>query len=133
MLISKDVNGNKVLKVESKDLVNKSSKGFSIQTNGNLPLTHRDGIFEGTMIELKGYIVDFGTQGQKEKLGLTARKISKEELKSMESQANKYGYWAACDSQKKESPFEKDSEAAKEWIEGYELAVKEFEITDLPN
>lgn len=36
--ISRDINGNKIVKISFPDT---GQKGFSIQTLGNLPLTHR--------------------------------------------------------------------------------------------
>ena len=39
MKLSRDINGNKILKLTSKDL--EGRRGYNIQTNGNLPLTHR--------------------------------------------------------------------------------------------
>lgn len=67
MKISKDINGNKTLKIESVDTINES-RGFSIQTLGNLPITHRDGICNATIAEVKVYIADHGTKLQKSKL-----------------------------------------------------------------
>lgn len=52
MKISRDVNGNKVLKIEPSDTVN-NSRGFSIQTNGNLSLTHSIGLNYATMKEVQ--------------------------------------------------------------------------------
>ena len=43
-------------------------------------------------------------------------------------EASKDGYWAACDDKPRESPFEKDSKADLEWLDGYDDAVRDFEI-----
>jgi hypothetical protein len=64
MKISTDVNGNKVLKVTVKDWFI-TTRGYSIQTNGNLPRTHREGLGPWTVIELKLYVKKFGTTTQK--------------------------------------------------------------------
>lgn len=63
MKISRDTNGNKILKIESGDL--NGARGFSVQTLGNLPKTHRDGIFSGTRDELAAYINEHGSDRQK--------------------------------------------------------------------
>jgi len=69
MKISRDVNGNKVLKIEKSDTVN-GLRGFSIQTNGKLPLTHSLGLNYATLHEVKEYASQYGTNHQKEALGL---------------------------------------------------------------
>jgi len=69
MKISRDINGNKVLKIEKSDTVN-NSRGFSIQTNGKLPLTHSLGLNYSTMSEVRSYVRQYGTNHQKEALGL---------------------------------------------------------------
>lgn len=48
--IARDKNGNKTLRVKEGD-----SRARSIQTNGNLPRTHRDGIGEWTPAEVAAY------------------------------------------------------------------------------
>ena len=58
---SRDINGNKTLKIPSRGHL----KGFSVQTLGNLPITHRDGVTEGTMAELAVFINEHGTEHQK--------------------------------------------------------------------
>lgn len=63
MKISRDVNGNKILKIESKDIT--SGRGFSIHTLGNLPETHREGIFYNSKNEIFEYIRLHGTDKQK--------------------------------------------------------------------
>jgi 16S rRNA C1402 N4-methylase RsmH len=67
--IGRDTNGNKILKVTFRD----KTRGFSIQTNGALPETHRmtqdtfiNHIAEG---ELNQYVKTYGTKRQKELLG----------------------------------------------------------------
>lgn len=49
--ISRDANGNKTLRVKIGD-----ARAFSIQTNGNLPTTHRDGIGRHTQPEVDAYL-----------------------------------------------------------------------------
>lgn len=58
--ISRDKNGNKIVKVSRPGL-----RSFSIQTNGNLPKTHRDGVGEWTAGEVGEYVQSFGTEKQK--------------------------------------------------------------------
>lgn len=62
-----DINGNKILKVSC---LPKICKGFSIQTLGNLPQTHR--ILKGSPVdtpitneEVKQYLLKQGTAKQK--------------------------------------------------------------------
>ena len=67
--IAKDVNGNKVARFRSVT----GRRGFSIQTNGNMPALHRKSI--GDVIhahsgvecwkEFLGYVKEFGTARQK--------------------------------------------------------------------
>jgi hypothetical protein len=64
--LSRDINGNKTLKVTRHD----GGRGFSIQTLGNLPKTHRDGITDATADELHAYIKAHGTEGQRKALGI---------------------------------------------------------------
>ena len=71
--LGRDVNGNKIAKFKTK-----LGKGFSIQTNGNLPLLHKvSDIGEikdlaGVKKEVLAYIKDYGTKMQK---GLLEMKI----------------------------------------------------------
>ena len=58
--ISKDVNGNKTVKIKAEP-----HKAFSIQTNGNLPETHHNGVCEATYKEVYSYISKYGTDNQK--------------------------------------------------------------------
>ena len=62
--IGRDVNGNKVVRVSIP-----GERGFSIQTNGNLPSTERDGVTYQTDNEVCDYIKRYGTPRQKELLG----------------------------------------------------------------
>jgi len=55
-----DINGNKVCRVSCG-----GERGFSIQTNGNLPNTHRDGVCKLTEDEVETYILLYGTRRQK--------------------------------------------------------------------
>lgn len=68
----RDTNGNKRLSVAVPGF-----KAFSVQTNGNLPLTHamdNDSIdFEIASAELVGYIEYYGTPRQQTALGLKAQ------------------------------------------------------------
>jgi hypothetical protein len=48
--LGRDINGNKRLIIKEGD-----KRAKSIQTNGNLPLTHRDGIGSWTMAEVEAY------------------------------------------------------------------------------
>ena len=66
MKIKRDVNGNKILVVTGKDLG--VSRGFSVQTLGNLPLTHKYGIADFTGSELFEYVKSHGTIKQKNDL-----------------------------------------------------------------
>ena len=67
--LSRDVNGNKTLVCKG----TKDCRGFSVQTLGNLPRTHRmdnDSLNEDTALnELNGYIKIYGTERQKRMLG----------------------------------------------------------------
>lgn len=65
MKISKDKNGNKVLQITGAELGLK--RGFSIQTNGNLPYAHKNGLScELTAkAEAFNYIAEHGTAAQK--------------------------------------------------------------------
>jgi len=60
----KDINGNKLLKVKCQ------GKGFTIQTNGNLPKTHSQGLGGWTSGELAYYVRTCGTVRQRKLLGL---------------------------------------------------------------
>lgn len=62
MKISKDINGNKTVVISPED-----ERGFSIQTNGNLPKTHHDHSPDSS--EIACYVRDFGTTRQKALFG----------------------------------------------------------------
>jgi hypothetical protein len=64
MKIAFNTNGNRVLKLSSDDLG--GAMGFSIQTLGSLPMTHRDGLGSHTDGEISAYIRKYGTKRQKE-------------------------------------------------------------------
>jgi hypothetical protein len=68
MQIKFDVNGNRVLSLDKNDLA--GARGFSVQTLGHLPKTHRDGIGPWTDGELRAYVREFGTPRQKEIFGI---------------------------------------------------------------
>jgi hypothetical protein len=57
---AKDKNGNKVVRITPD-----TGRGFSIQTLGNLPTTHRDGVVALTAEEVKAHVVKYGTARQK--------------------------------------------------------------------
>lgn len=63
--MSRDVNGNRTLRVKPK-----SSRAFTIETNGNLPETHRQGVCEATPSEVSAYVRQFGTERQRQLLGI---------------------------------------------------------------
>jgi hypothetical protein len=72
MKISSDINGNKTVKVESKDLItwrNIKVTGFSIQTLGNLPMTHKEGVTYTSKNEIFDFINKFGTKRQQTIIG----------------------------------------------------------------
>lgn len=62
--MGRDKNGNKILHCSSVE------GGFSIQTNGNLPQTHRDGVTTGTDAEVCAYVQRHGNARRKRILGL---------------------------------------------------------------
>lgn len=67
--LGRDVNGNKILKVSFVGV-----RGFSVQTLGNLPETHRmpsnEELRQFTAVnELHAFIKIYGTKRQKELLG----------------------------------------------------------------
>ena len=63
--IGRDKNGNKLLRVKTS-----GRGGFSIQTNGNLPQTHRDGVTSETDAEVCAYVRRHGTARQRRILGI---------------------------------------------------------------
>jgi hypothetical protein len=64
--ISRDKNGNKTCKIRPL-----TGRAFSIQTNGNLPETHRNGVSDATRGEVLEYVSKFGTKKQCELLSLS--------------------------------------------------------------
>ena len=60
----RDKNGNKILRCSSVE------GGFSIQTNGNLPATHRDGVTAGTDAEVCEYVTRHGNARRRRILGI---------------------------------------------------------------
>jgi len=60
----RDKNGNKILRCSSVE------GGFSVQTNGNLPRTHRDGVTVETDAEVCEYVARHGTDRQRRILGI---------------------------------------------------------------
>ncbi len=68
--ISRDTNGNRTMLVKVK-----GQRGFTIQTLGNLPNTHRNGSdvdHELSKAEVIAFVSTYGTNNQKSKLGLLA-------------------------------------------------------------
>ena len=60
----RDKNGNKTLRCSSVE------GSFTIQTNGNLPQTHRDGVTVATDAEVCAYVRRHGTDRQRRILGI---------------------------------------------------------------
>lgn len=60
----RDKNGNKIVHCSSRE------GGFTIQTNGNLPQTHRDGVTAGTDAEVCAYVAKHGNARRKRILGI---------------------------------------------------------------
>lgn len=58
--IGRDKNGNKLVYVKTS-----GRGGFSIQTNGNLPQTHRDGVTASTDAEVCAYVRRHGSERRK--------------------------------------------------------------------
>lgn len=65
--ISRDINGNKTIRIQAP-----GRRGFSIQTNGNLPNTHRNGVTAMTDGEVRNWIDQHGTEHQKAIMALNA-------------------------------------------------------------
>lgn len=64
--IDRDRNGNRIVRVTVP-----GNRPFTIQTNGNLPMTHRHGILPTTTAaEVSQYIRQFGTARERELLGV---------------------------------------------------------------
>ena len=64
--ISRDRNGNRICRVKLG-----SAREFSIQTNGNLPATHRNGICDQTAREVVEYVRHVGTPRQRHLLEIS--------------------------------------------------------------
>ena len=60
--MDRDINGNKIVKISLQGF-----RGFSIQTNGNLPKTHKDHYPDKS--EISGWVREYGTERQKELFG----------------------------------------------------------------
>lgn len=56
-----DGNGNSAVQVRIP-----KARSFSIQSNGNLPMTHRFGIGDWTDAEVASYVYKYGTKRQKD-------------------------------------------------------------------
>lgn len=59
--LTRDRNGHRVLRVGFK-----GARGFRIETNGNLPRTHRDGVGPWTLPEVRAWVASYGTPRQRE-------------------------------------------------------------------
>ena len=68
--IDRDINGNRILRISPPH-----GRGFSIQTLGNLPTTHRDGITDCTGAEVLAHVAEHGTDTQRAALGLPPRHV----------------------------------------------------------
>jgi hypothetical protein len=68
MRIKFDSNGNRTLLIDRSDLA--GARGFSIQTLGNLPETHRFGVGEYTDAEVRAYLTECGTPRQRKLYGI---------------------------------------------------------------
>ena len=62
--IGRDRNGNKTLRCSSVE------GAFTIQTNGNLPRTHRDGVTSATDAEVCAYVRGLGNERRRRILGI---------------------------------------------------------------
>lgn len=67
--MGRDVNGNKTVRVNPEN----GFRGFSIQTNGNLVNTDRNGVTDATGAEVAEYVTAYGTDHQRQALRLPAR------------------------------------------------------------
>lgn len=94
--ISRDLNGNKIVSLKFSN-----GTGFSIQTNGNLPQTHKlhpgkispTDVTEFVEPEVKEYVRKYGTSRQKSIMGESVkdiiRRIVKEELQKENKKVRK--------------------------------------------
>ena len=60
LTIHRDKNGNKTLRVKVQ-----GHRVFSIQTNGNLPCVHANGITQTTVDNVKAHVNRYGTKAQR--------------------------------------------------------------------
>ena len=67
--MGKDANGNRVIRVRITEGT-WAGRGFSIQTCGNLPITHRAGVVEATDDEVRNYLAKYGTIRQSRLMGI---------------------------------------------------------------
>lgn len=65
--ISVDINGNSIVRLTFPSQCGKAAKSFSIQTNGNLPITHSTG--KPDRAEIFAWIKRYGTLRQKAIVG----------------------------------------------------------------
>jgi len=63
--MGRDINGNKVVKVKPE-----GGRGFSIQTNGNLPQTDHYGVGDWTHGEVLAWVQKYGTKRERLAMGL---------------------------------------------------------------
>ena len=68
--LGRDTNGNRTLRISPLH-----GRGFSIQTLGNLPETHRDGITDRTGAEVLAHVTEHGTERERAALGLPPRYV----------------------------------------------------------
>lgn len=90
MKLKQDINGNQILSISGADLGDNRLRGFSVQTNGNLPVTHNNGITDTTTTELFDFISEHGTARQRELLQ-TDQPFTLDNVKSQ--RLNHRHYW----------------------------------------
>lgn len=66
--MGRDINGNKVVKVKPE-----GGRGFSIQTNGNLPQTDRCGVGDWTRGEVLAWVLKHGSARERLVMGLSVK------------------------------------------------------------
>lgn len=73
--LGRDVNGNKTIKVR----LQSTGNGFSVQTLGNMPQTHRmtkdNFIYKVAIAELEEHVSRYGTLRQRDVTGFTSEKL----------------------------------------------------------
>lgn len=67
MRLARDPNGNKIVRLSFPSICGKSAKGFAIQTNGNLPNSHRGD--RPDRQEVLAWVRVYGTLRQKAIIG----------------------------------------------------------------